>query len=86
MREQRNSPVGAPAPTEGLHEKRGGLVTSQYHIGTRKPPLKWGNNTNARFHGQDKKSFGDQGILSFEQAIKRVDRTTKEKEKTLLSR
>jgi hypothetical protein len=31
------------------------------------PPSKWGNTTHVRVRGQDKKSFGDQGIFSFEQ-------------------
>jgi len=56
--------------------EKGELVTSSWCIAARASPplLKWGNIIHVCVRGQDKKSFGDQGIFSFEQTIKRDDR------------
>lgn len=67
-----------PGAAQGAGKREGGIshVYERLCTGTRKPPpLKWGNTTHVHVRGQDKKSFGDQGILSFEQTIKRDDRT-----------
>lgn len=91
-RDRRNSSRGpGPGPdtgTQGLHKMRikgeGGISHVFVCTGTRKPPLKWGNTTHVR--RKDKKSFGDQGILSFEQTIKRDDRTETKRDNRLVPR